>query len=398
MAQGTRANVRMQFNDGTAFDEWLSLDLRDTWTDPLGDLRFEAAPGRERVTLYRDKLQKGELVTVFVNGVNQGGFLIQTVSTRVSAKSGVTFSVACHTPLITPYQGGVTPKLSIKGKSEVPVSEAVLKALGPYGFDRLVGDAIGSASAVTGKPINGGRAPLTVTALKQDQMSAQASETAYQFGSRIVTRLGACLKSTPEGYVLVCAPDYDQDPIATLVLSADPQVSGDRFIDEVEIVDTNDNQFSECTVDGVQSDKAGRTETAKPTATVRASDLFPNRPAYKSIGTQDAPSPAGYKPLFITDKNAMSIDRCASTAKLALGIRAKDAFVISGAVAGFQSTTGAIWTAGTVVDVVIDPLGFREPMFILERTFSRTREAGDVTKLRLIPLGALVLGDAPGSG
>lgn len=387
----------MQFNDGTVFSEWLSFDLRDTWTDPLGDLRFEAAPGRERIALYRDKLQKGELVTAFVNNVNQGGFLIQTVTTKISKAAGVTFSIACHTPLITPYQGGVAPGTSIKGKTEVPVSDAVLKAFADYGFDSLQGDAIASASAITGRPINGGRAPLTVAALKQDQMSAQDGESAYQFAARIVTRLGACLKSTPDGNLLVCAPDYDQEPIGTLVVSADPTVSGDRFFDDLEIVDTNDNQFSACTVVGVQSDKAGTTQTAKPTATVTASDLFPDRPGYKSEGTADAPSPAGHKPLYINDKNATSTERCKSVAKLALGIRAKEAFVISGTVAGFtSSTTGAIWTSGTMVNVQIDPLGFSEPMWILEAHKHRSRGAGDITRFRLIPKGALVLGDIPG--
>src|SRR5678810_1146630 len=104
MAQGAPSRVRMQFNDGTVFDEWLSLELRDTWTDPLGSLKFEAAPGRARIFEYRDKLQKGELVTVSINDVNQGGYLIQTVRTRISRSAGVVFSVECNTPLITPYQ------------------------------------------------------------------------------------------------------------------------------------------------------------------------------------------------------------------------------------------------------------------------------------------------------
>ncbi len=89
--------------------------------------------------------------------------------------------------------------------------------------------------------------------------------------------------------------------------------------------------------------------------------------------------------------------RCLGVAKLALGIRAKEAFVISGTVAGFaSSTTGAIWTAGTIVNVQLDPLNFREPMFVLECHKHRSRNAGDICRFRLIPLGALVLGDAPG--
>lgn len=382
----------MQFGDGTVFSEWLSLDLRDTWTDPLGDMRFEAAPGRERIALYQDKLKKGELVTVFINGANQGGFLIQTVTTQISKAAGVTFSIACHTPLITPYQGSVDPKLSFKSQTDSPVGKIVLDALGPYGFDTEIdGDNTANVSAITGKPLQGGAAAFPVDALKQDQACAQDGETAYQFCARILTRLGIAMHVNFDGAILIRSPDYGQDPIGTLVVSADPTVGGDRFFDNVEIVDTNDNQFSECIVTGNPNDKAGTKQTTKPEARVTTNYLFPNRPAYKS-------TVASYKPLIIKDKNARDYARCLSVAKLALGIRAKEAFVISGTVAGFaSSTTGAVWTAGTIVNVQLDPLNFREPMFVLECHKHRSRDAGDICRFRLIPLGALQLGDAPGA-
>ena len=388
----------MQFNDGTTFSEWLSFDLRDTWTDPLGDFRFEAAPGRDRIPLYAEKLQKGELVTIVINGANQGTFLIQTVTTRIGKSSGVTFSVACHTPLITPYQGSVDPKISFKSQTDAPVGSVLLKALAAYGFDTEIdGDNTANVSAITGKPLKGGAAAFPVDALKDNQCCAQDGETAYQFCARILTRLGIAMHVNVDGAILVRSPDYSQDPIGTLVVSADPTVAGDRFIDDVEIVDTNDNQFSECVVIGNPNDQSGQTQTAKPEVRVTTNYLFPSRPAYKSRGTADAPAPAGYKPLIIKDKNARDRARCLSVAKLALGIRAKDAFVISGAVAGFtSSTTGALWTAGTVVNVQLDPIRFAEPMFVLECHKHRSREAADVTRFKLIPLGSLVLGDAPG--
>ena len=388
----------MQFNDGSALDEWLFIESRDTWTDPLGSHKFDAAPSRQRVFEYRDKLQKGELVTLFVNDANQGGFLIQTVTTHISKGGGVVFSVECMTPLITPYQGSVDPKLSFKSQADAPVGNIVLKALGPYGFDTEIdGDNTANVSAITGKPLKGGASPRAVDALKQDQACAQEGETAYQFCARILTRLGIAMHVNVDGAILVRSPDYSQDPIGTLVVSADPTVAGDRFIDDVEIVDTNDNQFSECVVIGNPNDQSGQTQTAKPEVRVTTNYLFPSRPAYKSRGTADAPAPAGYKPLIIKDKNARDRARCLSVAKLALGIRAKDAFVISGAVAGFtSSTTGALWTAGTVVNVQLDPIRFAEPMFVLECHKHRSREAADVTRFKLIPLGSLVLGDAPG--
>jgi hypothetical protein len=388
MAQGKRANVRMQFGDGSHLDEWLSLSLRDTYTDPLGDLKFDAAPSRQRISEYREKLRKGDLVTVFVNNVNQGGYIIQTVETSIDQQTGVTFSVSCNTPLITPYQGHVKHPLSFKSQTYAPVQRVISDALAPFGFQDIIGDVASNVSALTGIPIGGGKKAITVDALKADQATAQEGETAYQFCSRLVTRIGVALHMAYDGILLLTVPDYSQSAAYTLVQSADPNVAGDRFIGRIRITDTNDNQFSECRVRGQQSDKAGTTQTAKPSATVKAADVLPARSAYRSHA-------AAYKPLDIVDKNATSIERCQSVAKLALGIRAKEAFVIEGEVSGFVSTTGRVWTTNTIVNVRIDAIGFREPMFILERVLTRSREGGDVCRLRMIPVGALLLGDLP---
>ena len=391
MAQGNKARVRMTFADGTAFDEWTSIQWRDTWTDPLGDLKLEAAPARARIFEYRNKLQKGELVTVHVNDVNQGGFLIQTVQTRVSPKGGVLFSLQCHTPLVTPFEGSVDPKLSFKAQTDAPVSDILLKAFGPYGFGSFTGDEAASVSALTGRRIGNGRPAVKIDALKADQACAQEGETVADFTKRIVTRLGTALRMSATGTLMLSAPDYDQDPSFTIVQSSDPRVGGDRFIDDIEIEDTNENQFSECRVRGNPNDKAGTTQTSAPDVTVTSNFLFPNRPAYKSTA-------ASYKPLIIKDKNARDRDRALSVAKLAMGKRAQNAFVISGEVDGFVSTTGRVWTAGTLGNVRIDAIGFREPMLMLERHFSQNPSSGQRCRVRLIPLHALVLGDVPGGG
>jgi len=389
MAQGKKARVRMTFNDGTAFNEWTSIEWRDTWTDPLGDLKLEAAPARARIFEYRNKLQKGELVTVHINDVNQGGFLIQSVRTRISPKAGVLFSIQCHTPLVTPFEGSVDPKLSFKAQTDAPVSDILLKAFGPFGFDSFTGDEAASVSALTGRRIGNGRPAVKIDALKADQACAQEGETVADFTKRVVTRLGVALRCSATGTLMLSAPDYDQDASFDLVQSDDPRVGGDRFIDDIEIEDTNEGQFSECRVRGNPNDKAGTTQTSAPDVTVTAAELFPNRPAYKSTA-------ASYKPLIIKDKNARDRDRALSVAKLAMGKRAQNAFVISGEVDGFVSTAGRVWTAGTIGNVRIDAVGFREPMFMLERHFSQSTSSGQRCRVRLIPVGALVLGDVPG--
>jgi prophage tail gpP-like protein len=54
-----------------------------------------------------------------------------------------------------------------------------------------------------------------------------------------------------------------------------------------------------------------------------------------------------------------------------------------------------VWQVDTVANVVCEAFGINEPMYVLERELSQDRNSGQRTRLKLIPLGALVLGEIP---
>lgn len=387
----TTTRVSMQFDADFVIDSWESFTLRDAFTDPLGDFSFVARPPRAKVDAYRERLRKGELVTVFADEANQGTMLITTVDTTIG-RDGVTFQVSCKTPLVTPYEGSVDPRLSLSTKVDVPVTDAVLSALRPYGFTTIIGDSAASVDAITGRPIGQRRAPIVVDALKHGDAKAQESETAYAFCARIFSRLGVALRCAVDGTLLITAPDYDQEPAYTLVQSfTGGAPRGDVMLSDPPIVvhDSNDGQFATCTVRGTQPDRDGQARTAEPKTEVRASSVLPSRSAYRS------PIVAPHKPKFIKDKNARDTARSQSVAKLALGLRAVDAFSVSCSVDGFRSATGRVWAVDTIAHVFIEAAGIDEPMWISERMLEQTRGGGQRTSLKLIPKGALVLGDLP---
>ncbi len=386
-----RTAVSMQFDADFVIDAWESFTLRESFTDPVGDFTFVAKPPRHKVASYRDRLRKGELVTVFADDTNQGTMLITSVETTIG-RDGVVFTATCKTPLVTPYEGSVDPRLVLATKTDVPVTDAVLSALRPYGFTTIIGDSAGSVDAITGRPIGGRRAPVVVDALKHTDAKAQEGETAYAFCARIFTRLGVALRCAVDGTLLVTAPDYDQEPAYTLVQSFAPGApEGDVMLGDPPIVvhDTNDGQFSECVVRGAQPDKDGQARTAEPKSTTTAASILPSRSVYRS------PIAAPYKPKNIKDKNARDAQRAASVAKLALGLRAADAFSVTCSVDGFRSTTGRVWAVDTIARVFIEAAAIDEPMWIAERVLEQTRQGGQRTTLKLLPKGALVLGDLP---
>lgn len=395
MGARNKTSVRLAWPDGGSIDYWTSFELRDTYTDPLGSLRFQYAPPREQTGNVLERLRPGQFVTLFVNDVNQGGYLITTVDTKIGP-NGITHDFQCKTPLCTPYEGSVDPDLQVSTQTDTPIAEVILKALAPYGFDRISTDGAGSVGAVTGRSVNGGRNPFPVDVLKQQEAHANEGESAYQFCARLFTRLGVCLRMAPDGQLLLGAPDYDQQPMYALAQDPRAEAPGDYFFGDIDIHWTNDGQFSECKVRGQADDKSGKTSTARPEATVKSSAINATSPPYTSTGAVGA-SGAAYKPLIKRDKNARDAKRCESVALFELGLRAKEAFHVTGTVDGFVAKTGAIWQVNTTVDVFIDAYGINQKMWVGERVLMQDAQGGQRTRLRLHPLNYIVLGSSPGS-
>lgn len=401
MSEVTNANVEMRFEEGSRCNAWTEFTMRDTYTDPLGEMTFTALPPRDRIAFYQERLQRGKLVSILVNNAPQGIFLIQTVAERIG-KNGYEFQATCQTPLVTPYQGCVDPDYSFSTTNDTPLSKVIFDILEPYGFDTVFDDSGSSAAAATGLGNAKGKRKkkISIEALKVQEARAQDGERAYAMCSRLVTRLGLQIRMSADtdtlGAIMLEAPDYDQAPSYTLVLdSAESpvRINGSRFLGEppVEIISSNDDQYSECTIRGARADTSGQTSTSEPYVRVTAEELNPKRPQYSSVA-------ANFKPLHIKDKNSRDKERATSTAKLAMGVRAIKAFSITGEVDGMIAHNGAVWTVGTMARVVIPDKQLDEAMFIFERVFTMSRGGGKRTRMKLIPSGSLVLGDVPGSG
>lgn len=386
----------MHFADGFVITGWRRLSLRETYTDPLGELSFEVSPTRENLDDYRSRCVKGAIVNVDINGVRQGQFLVQTVEKTISKADGIVYRMVCQTPLAVAYEASVNPDLTFKTENDSALTVVVLQALSPYGFTTAVGDTAASVNAITGKAIGNRRAAVDVPALKHKEAQAQDGESAYRFCARLCTRLGVVIRVAHDsdvvpgnGSLLLGAPDYGQETLYTVCATFGASVDGaDRFFGPLTILDTNENQFSECIIRGHTPKAKGARQTARPSSQVQTVVLGANRGNYQCDALP-------FKPLIIKDKQSRDVERCESTAKLALGLRLKDAYVVSGEVDGFVSRTGALWQVDTTCRVVVEMENLDEPMWVLERTFKQDKRGGQSTILKLIPLNSLVIGDLP---
>lgn len=388
LGQKTVVEMRSVADQQVVLDSWTSFSLRETYTDPVGELQFETIPTTNNLPAISALLQKGEVVLIYVNGAIQGAYVISSVRRTVSRQGGVVFSITCKTLLHAAYEGSVDPRITFSAKTDVPVVDLILQVMSPYGFGVVIGDNAANVYAISGKRIDGRAQPLPVQALKHQDCQAQEGETSYAFCARILNRLGVVMRQSVDGKLLITAPDYNQLPAYTLAqtFSGNWPPMSDAMLN-CEDMSSNDGVYSECRVRGTRSEQQGANTVAEPDVTIPASTL-PTRSQYTSFVQPT-------KPKIIKDKSSRDLPRAKNVATLAMGITAINGYQFSCEVAGLVSATGTIWSIDTVARVYCEALDVNEDMWVLERELTQDRQGGQRTRLKLIPKGALVLGEIP---
>jgi prophage tail gpP-like protein len=389
--------VELRFASGDPITAWESFTLRQNYTDPLGSFSFQVAPPKPKRDSYRDRLVKGETVSVLIDGAKQATAIITGREQNLD-RNGYTLSIEAKGMLATAYEASVDPAIAESFQADTPVSDVILSILGDFGFDSIVADATADVEAITGKSLSGRADPVTLTDLKHKDLQAHHGESPYSICSRILSRLGLVLRTNHEGRLLVGSPDYGQNEAYTLTQG---KGAGDRMLsdDGIRERDTNDGQHSETIVEGKAPAGEGETSASTPIGGVTVAGVVrPDDIPFGDAGTTQLPAGrhtyAGpWKPRYFKDKKARDVERCESVATLIHGSHARRAYALTCAVDGLISRSGkAVWAVDTVARVLCDAFGISEKMWILETTQMASRKGGQKTRLTLIPLNSLVLG------
>lgn len=377
------SKVELRFSDGSVISAFERFTLTERFLEPIDRGSFTLKPPRPLFQKYREKTQKGELVSALVDGNPQCVLQVQTQSVKYS-RDGSLIELDCVSPLKVMQESSADKKLSSAVAADVPVVDLVLQTAQPFGiFQAIADDDTGAIRAKSGKSTNAKK--TDIAALKHGEARVQDNETAYGFLARVVTRLGVIIRmDTTEGVLLLTRPHYDQDPLGTVIL--DGAGSGDRSLEGWEIVDSNEMQFDFCEISGTALDAAGETRANVPKARVKSSEINSQRPPCR-LGALK------YKPLFLRDTESRDKVRSRSTAFLALGLKADSAFYVRCQVHGLVTRGGNPWTVDTMYRVVSELYGLDEVMWLSERTFTVTRD-GQTTDLVFVPKGYVRLGEA----
>ena len=384
------SRVTLTFSDGETITNFLSFELRESFTDPLTRFTFEVAPPPERFDEYRRRLKKSEIVGFLVDDKPQFAGIIWATETTVDPKDGASIQVEAFCALKLLYQSSVDFKAVSKIlQSDGPLIDLVSETLAPYEIGVSADQDIALLKSRTGRNSKATATPTKELKFKEAQ--GQPGETAMSFVNRILTRQGVMLRMDSAAILAyITAPHYDGEPLYTIKQCPSGEgPSGDRFFGRVTESDSNEGQFTFCETLGSASDDVDETQANTPRGRVNSRDINFDRPPFRITQT------VKHVPCFHRDTSCRDSAQAERVSKLVLGIKAEGAYQINGTVHGLVSLNGTPWTVDTLCRVYIPKLQLDEVMWISERTLRYSAQGGQSTSLTLLPKGYVTLGDIP---
>jgi prophage tail gpP-like protein len=403
------AEVRLQFANGEKILYTKAFRLDQQFTDPLESLSFTCSPPEKDRERYSRFLNVGEQVVLKIDGMPQATMLIVS-RTRSSDGGPAEIEVDARSMLVTAYEGSVDYTINKSIEADKPVSEVILEVMGHYGFTEIDVDPDTDVRVRSGQPLPG-RQPIGIELekLKERDLEASPGESAYQFCSRVFSRLGVVLRTNAEGKLLLSRPNYNQDPVVTLIEGRFRVPGAIRCLPSVSIRESNEGLFSEVVALGRKLDDVNATLAGKPIGrVVWAGGAAPAGTPFSDVKTKlidfegnGLPlwayrSPlAPYKSKIILAKKCRDQERAERFAEYTFGLRNVGGYMVECEVRGFKSPGGHIWCYDQIVRFRCSTWDIDEQMWVLGRTFSGDDKGGYKTKFKLIPKGALQLGDMP---
>ena len=402
---------------GYRIDKWLSYTATSSFLTPVDEFTFELA-GASVPPGIRKALRSGARVRITVNDYVQAEGYVSTVTSAASRNAGWTISVTCHDNLVHAVAAGADPRLKF-GQSDT-LLDVVTKVFAPFGFTKftVASEAVRNAKTGATKGAHIGKAtkkhePRPLKSYLIHELKPYNAEGAYQFAARVAERFGLWIHLSSQGDTLVLGkPEFDQDAIYSLVRRADTNNVATN-IEEGSVTESNGEQPSCIVATGTSqgndfdsahmkvicvNEMVSLDGLGNPIPSVQASInacydvgttyLLPRRSAFAS----NAYRPNYYAvPVYLHDQDSRTPQQLSNFARREMALRQRQSLVCHYTVEGHTSREGSVWTVDTIVDVDDEVGGVKETMWVLSRTFEKSRH-GTRTHLELIRPWTLFLG------
>lgn len=237
--------------DAGVFDNFTTFGLRNTILAP-SEASFEAGDDRT----FNSLIELTNLGANFRVTLNSRPRLTGRVEARDSpqdASRGSVLRFVVRTRLNDAAVASADPRIRVKDTTLRDFILALYDTIG-VGEDQFEFRADLGRELITGKASRGGRTPLDIAPLKQDQAKVRPPETVFQAADRHLRRFGFMHWDSPDGKIIVGQPDDTQDPIYRFVVRS----SSDQFHNNCLSIRRTEDVGQAATLMGVYGTGGGR--------------------------------------------------------------------------------------------------------------------------------------------
>jgi prophage tail gpP-like protein len=382
-------------DSGTEIKRWKSYDFNSNFLIPTDAFHFVCA-NEEINGATRDALIPGAEVKLTVNGAVQGSARIDKVSYTTSRQAGSELHIEGRDKLASLIDSGIDPV--VKFNPQMTLLEFLAEVFGPFGFaaDSFIISNEGNRGVMsknlTGTKTSKGKktAGKALQSYVLHQLRPYSNEHAFEFAARVCQRFGLWLALSADGTNIIAKqPDYNQDAIYEFRRRYSDQTN--NFNGQVAL-DLSE-QPSIIVADGFSGGVEFGRSTLRCISENPGLDVDNSRvlKTYKNSGAKIITIPfSGPKikapharPLFLHDDEAKTPEQLESFVKREMSLRLRKMLQVNISVYGHEQDD-VIFTTDTMANFIDDISGIRTPLWMLSRTFRKSRETGSTTDIELI--------------
>lgn len=353
------------------FRDWTSFGLQTSITAP-NEASFELGDdtGWERMA---ELAGLGAEFRVFVNDRLRLTGRVEMLTSTTDAGQSTTQRFCVRTKLSDAVFHTAPANVRLKKQS---IKQLVLALYAELGFTEADFDFRGDVSRdiMTGKSTRGGKSPIALDPLKDEDAKVQPPESVFAAADRHLRRHGLMHWDGPDGKIVVAAPDDEQESMGVLWCLRD---TGDAQFNNVVSIERTQDVSAAATELGVfgTGGKAGIAR-AKVSAIVRNDDLIAR---------------GFHRRAAILDEAMRTKQLATRRASREMAQKRRDLDRLTVTVDGLSYRDGVElipWASDTTVDVVAEQLGGALGLFYVESvSMSLDASAGDASQLSLVRQG-----------
>lgn len=358
-------------------------------------------------------LNVGSAVTLAINDIVQASGYIDSIEIHASRGSGSTWRVEGRDLLAQAVDACAPPTQSLKaGQTLTDALKTLFKPFGWHREDQFEVSNEANRDVRTNKFRSKSKRSEAKgfgrRALKQykiHQLRPYPRESVFDFASRLTQRFGLWLWCSADGRTLIVAePDFDQEPTYKLFRNKsgttnilDGSVKFDMSEQPTHIIADSYSGGGEFGKGVVKCILANTVMTAPEALDisqyVKAGAKVLGGPTFPVSSSVESPRT---RVLYLHDDESQNAEQLEAFVRREMALLQRKSLVVHYTVEGHGQLINNIfvpWDVDTVVDVNDEVAGLREKLYVLSRTFNKSRSGGTTTNLELIRLNTLVFSD-----